>query len=84
MESDSDLQSSFSTLNVNAVEFVPNFGPPSAGNTSSDEVETTPNESAKTVIETSENNGNGKSYAKHQSDVSSEEKKIFATSETLK
>lgn len=84
MESDSDLQSSFSTLNVNAVEFVPNFGPPSAGSTNADDPETTPEEGSKPVIETTENNGNGKSYAKLQSDVAFEEKKNFATSETLK
>lgn len=77
MESDSDLQSSFSTLNVNAVEFVPNFGPPSVGSTTADESETTSDDSAKPVIETPENNGNGKSYAKLQSDVSSKEKKIL-------
>lgn len=60
MESDSDIQSTFSTLNVNAVEFVPSFGAPSFA---AQESETTIEDSAKPVVEMTENNGNGKFYA---------------------
>lgn len=62
MESDSDIQSTFSTLNVNAVEFVPSFGPSFAATTAQDP-ETAIEESAKPVVEMTENNGNGESYA---------------------
>jgi len=56
MESDSEIQT-FSKLNVNAVEFVPSFGPSFAA-TAAQEPETTNEESAKPVVEMTENNGN--------------------------
>lgn len=79
MESDSEIQT-FSKLNVNAVEFVPSFGPTFAA-TAAQEPETTNEESAKPVVEMTENNGNGESYAKI---IDVFEKEKFATSESLK
>lgn len=58
MESEQEIHSTFSTLNVNAVEFVPNFGAPPVK-----DPETMIEENAKPTVETPENNGNGKSYA---------------------
>jgi Ataxin-2 C-terminal region len=57
MESD-QLNSSFSTLNVNAVEFVPSFGPTFASTTATSP-DTISEENAKPVVVTPENNGNG-------------------------
>lgn len=58
MESEQDsIHSTFSTLNVNAVEFVPNFGAPPVK-----DPETMIEENAKPPIETPENNGNGKTH----------------------
>lgn len=56
MESEQEIVSPFSTLNVNAVEFVPSFGAVAVK-----EPEPAPEESAKPVMETPENNGNGES-----------------------
>jgi hypothetical protein len=61
MESEQEINSTFSTLNVNAVEFVPSFGTVVVK-----EADLTPEESAKPIMETPEkpeNNGNGESYA---------------------
>lgn len=55
MESEQEIHSTFSTLNVNAVEFVPNFGAPPVK-----DPETMIEENAKPPVETPENNGNGK------------------------
>jgi hypothetical protein len=54
MESEQELHSTFSTLNVNAVEFVPSFG----GAVVKDP-ESASEEPQKAVVETPENNGNG-------------------------
>lgn len=62
MESE-DLPSSFSTLNVNAIEFIPNFGAPAAP--TAKEPETKVDDGAKPVAEVPENNGNGESYANY-------------------
>lgn len=53
MESEQEIHSTFSTLNVNAVEFVPNFGAPPVK-----DPETMIEENAKPPVETTENNGN--------------------------
>lgn len=57
MESDQDFPSTFSKLNVNAVEFVPSFA------ATTKEPDEEQDENAKPIIETPENNGNGESYA---------------------
>lgn len=66
MENDQDIHtvgSQFSTLNVNAVEFVPNFGPcPSFASQVKDVDNITTDEDpppVKPIVETPENNGNG-------------------------
>lgn len=56
MESDQEVHSAFSRLNVNAIEFVPSFGfaaPPAI------EPDTTIEETLNAQVETPENNGNG-------------------------
>lgn len=58
MESEQEIHSTFSKLNVNAVEFVPNFG--SFGPNSA-EPESTIEEIAKPDVVMSENNGSGES-----------------------
>lgn len=58
MESEQEIHSTFSKLNVNAVEFVPNFG--SFGGNAA-EPESTIEEVAKPDVVMSENNGNGES-----------------------
>jgi Ataxin-2 C-terminal region len=59
MESEQEIHSTFSKLNVNAVEFVPSFGTVAVK-----EADPAPEEeSAKPVMETPENNGNGELYA---------------------
>lgn len=59
MESE-DMQSNFSTLNVNAVEFVPSFA---ATVTTANEPDDPAEEDATAPVEVPENNGNGESYA---------------------
>lgn len=54
MASEQDLHSTFSTLNVNAVEFVPSFGAVPVK-----EPEPVDEEPQKAVVEMTENNGNG-------------------------
>lgn len=75
MESEQEIHSTFSTLNVNAVEFVPNFGAPPVK-----DPETMIEENAKPAVETTENNGNGKSSAK-TIDVSVNEGKIATSND---
>lgn len=58
MESEQEIHSTFSKLNVNAVEFVPNFG--SFGSNAA-EPESTIEEVAKPDVVMSENNGTGES-----------------------
>jgi hypothetical protein len=58
MESDQEFQSTFSKLNVNAVEFVPNFTSFAAA--TAKDPEPALEESPKPPIEMTENNGNGK------------------------
>lgn len=65
MESDQEIHSTFSTLNVNAVEFIPSFAATTASSTS--DSETGGDDNVKPAIEMSENNGNGESYAKQKS-----------------
>lgn len=63
MESESDMQSVFSKLNVNAVEFVPSFSSPSAAPTTADteaEMNDT-SDTQKMVVEQPKNNGTCKS-----------------------
>lgn len=63
MESESDMSSVFSRLNVNAVEFVPSFSSPSAAPTTSDteaEMNDT-SDTLKMVVEQPKNNGTCKS-----------------------
>ena len=76
MESEQEIHSTFSKLNVNAVEFVPNFG------TVVKEAEPESEEELKEVMETPENNGNGKSRARLRANCFSNEKK-FATSNVV-
>jgi Ataxin-2 C-terminal region len=78
MESDQDINSTFSTLNVNAIEFIPSFASTTASSVS--DSDTGGEESVKPVTETIENNGNGESYAKQISGCFVRRKKIFATS----
>ena len=61
MESDQEIHSTFSTLNVNAVEFVPSFGPSFATPTAKDPDTTIEDEIPKPQVEMPENNGNGES-----------------------
>lgn len=63
MESESDMSSVFSKLNVNAVEFVPSFSSPSAAPTTADteaEMNDT-SDTQKMVVEQPKNNGTCKS-----------------------
>jgi Ataxin-2 C-terminal region len=82
MESDQEIHSTFSTLNVNAIEFIPSFASTTAGSTS--DSETGGEESSKPAAEMIENNGNGESYAKQVSVVFVRRKKIFATSNVVR
>lgn len=59
MESDQEFPSTFSKLNVNAVEFVPSFAA-----TTAREPDAASEENAKPLIETPENNGNGEFYTR--------------------
>ena len=70
MESEQEIHSAFSTLNVNAVEFVPNFGPVVK------EAEPETDELFKEIMETPENNGNGKSRARLRTICFSNGKKL--------
>jgi hypothetical protein len=54
MESESEIASTFSTLNVNAVEFIPSFS------STTKESDKPMEEITQTPSETPENNGNGK------------------------
>lgn len=79
MESEQEIHSTFSKLNVNAVEFVPNFG--SFGGNAA-EPESTVEEVAKPDVVMSENNGNGESRQRNFFLVRPREK--FATSNVVK
>jgi hypothetical protein len=60
MENDQDINDTafkLSTLNVNAVEFVPSFGITAVSKTIEDDPP--PVEAPKATVETPENNGNG-------------------------
>lgn len=76
MESDPDFPSTFSKLNVNAVEFVPSFAATTAKESDSGD-----EESAKPTTETPENNGNGE-LSNNQIEFGCNE--IFATSNVKK
>lgn len=76
MESDPDFPSTFSKLNVNAVEFVPSFAAPSSKESDSGDEEST-----KPTTETPENNGNGE-LSNNQIEFGCNE--IFATSNVKK
>lgn len=76
MESEQEIHSTFSTLNVNAVEFVPNFGAPPVK-----DPETMNEENAKPAVETPENNGNGKSDAQTIGDVFVNEEKVATSND---